>query len=302
MRYQAPPPVLTAEDVARFWALTTRTDDGHILWTHIPPSGQWFFTTRGRNYTPNRIAWVIANPGCALPPRIFRKPTCPHKYCVNMACWDVRPDVGAGPVLPEEPREVRPFKDAPVRGDPTPAFFGTHGLAVPPVVEAMAALQFGLPVKPRPIAFVGRDTEQVPSLPESEAPEVQDAWATTTFRASVDDWNVRTAQCVHCDQTIHVHRVGGLHCPAARTALVEVQAPVGTAVMNPTPQDMAAAAASEWNDPVKMLEFIFQPGTCVMTFEDHVWLWNRKVRVDAPDGPRALVAALTLMGQRRTAG
>lgn len=307
--WQPPAEGFTPEEVERFWSFVDRRDDGHMVWNHITPSNQWFFSFRGRNVTPNRIAWALANPGLAIPIRLFRKPSCPSQWCVNANCWDVRPEVPEPKQRKREKRMPEPFAfDHPAEYGAKPAALGEPGLSVPPILEAYAALQFGIPVKPRPMVFKGRDVEEVPRLTETEqlAETLQhlgeEQWLDTTFRASVDDSNARTAKCVHCGETIHEHQLGGLHCPAnPKPLLVEVHAPVGAAVMNPTPQDMDAAGRSEWNDPIKLLEFIFRPGTCVMTFQDHVWFWNEKVRVDAPDGPRALVSALTLMGLRRTA-
>lgn len=250
----------TPQEVARFWSFVDKRDDGHMVWNHMTPSGQWFFTLRGRNVTPNRMAWAIAHPGEALPFRLWHSAACPYDKCVNINCWAVRPELEERHRPDAKPKRVVVIESArpglPLE-DPRPAALGEYGLAVPSVVEAYAALQFGLPVKDRPIAFRGRTVEEVPSFTESEQ---------------------------------------------AESPMVQVNAPVGAAVMNPTVQDMEAAAATGWNDPAALLDFIFTPGTCVMTFGDHVWFWNKKVRVDAPDGPRALVAALTLMGGRKTVG
>jgi len=237
---------LTATQEAFFWARVEKHADGHWAWTG-DCSGRnlnGIMDLGGRKVLAGRVAWALMK-GCPVPKRLER--VCNFEQCINP---DHRAGVIARPMMAvQEEVQVKRARAAAAERPYTPDH---EEIVIPPALQALGALQFGLPVTPQRLHFTGRAVETVQ--------------------------------------------------PPTAVEPVEVKAPLGTAVVNPTEADMQHAAASVWNDPEKLLELIFTPGTCVMTFQDHVWFWNNKVRVDAPDGPRALAAALALMAERRNHG
>ncbi len=149
----------------------------------------------------------------------------------------------------------------PIHGHDIPPTGGDE-LVIPPALQALGHIQFGTPFEqhvPRRLVLTTEELVETPGLTVS----VQ-----TDAHGRLTDQVADVAPAVELvTAPIGMQYTGDAHPPIPLTA-------------------------------EEIVDVLFQPGTVLMVFEDHVWLWNKKARVDAPDPSTAVEGLLRIMGVR----
>lgn len=154
--WQPPQGGISEEVRKRFFShILMSVHPGHWIWNGVMNNTKPALMVDERLVGAQRISFALAHPGGPIPKQLRRK--CEHHRCVKPDCLE---SVGS----PEEPKAEVPLKEkkfypAPTLPDP--------GGGVPRVIEAMAALQFGTPVTPRPLRklLVTEDRIETPEGP-----------------------------------------------------------------------------------------------------------------------------------------
>lgn len=141
--WQVPEGGLKAEEQMDFWKRVKMVGEGpheHWLWTGTMIGRPSFFL-RGVYVSAPRIAWGLRYKDQAIPEKLLRdKTTCPDERCVRPDCHAGQSRAVPAPALREEINRVATGSDL-------------------RTVEALAAIQFGLPIKPRTLPALRRKAE-----------------------------------------------------------------------------------------------------------------------------------------------
>lgn len=125
--WQMPEQGLPATLLQKFWdKVDMATEQGHWLWTGIMIGGPSFDMGGGAYVSAARIAWALKHKDEFIPNKLIR--SCKHERCINPSCRE-------GP----NPKAAKPAEEI-------------NRVAVGSdlrTVEALGAIQFGLPIRPR---------------------------------------------------------------------------------------------------------------------------------------------------------